>query len=51
MGLSIKLESGELRISNGDGVVMKGHKRNGVYVLDGEAITGLSGVPISSGND
>ncbi|KAH9781301.1 hypothetical protein KPL71_008412 [Citrus sinensis] len=48
MGLSIKLESGELRISNGNGVVMICYKRNGVYVLDGEAITGLSGVSISS---
>lgn len=28
MGLNIKLESGDLRISNGDGVVMKGYKRN-----------------------
>ncbi|KAH9647724.1 Integrase catalytic domain-containing protein [Citrus sinensis] len=43
MGLSIKLESNELRISNGDGVVMKCYKRNGVYVLDGEAITDLWG--------
>ncbi|KAH9649108.1 Integrase catalytic domain-containing protein [Citrus sinensis] len=51
MGLNIKLESGELRISNGDGVVMKGYKRNGVYVLNGEAITGLSGVSISSSCD
>ena len=51
MALSIKLESGELRILNDDGVFMKGHKRNGVYVLDGEAITGFSGVSISSGND
>ncbi|KAH9650291.1 hypothetical protein KPL70_026321 [Citrus sinensis] len=51
MGLSIKLESGELIISNGDGVVMKGYKRNGVYVLNGEAITGVSGVSISSSRD
>lgn len=51
MGISIKLEYGELRISNGDGVVMVGHKRNMVYVLDVETITGLSGVSISSGND
>ncbi|KAH9703748.1 Integrase catalytic domain-containing protein [Citrus sinensis] len=51
MGLSIKLESGELRISNGDGVVMKGYKRNGVYVLNGEAITGVSGVSINSSCD
>ncbi|KAH9698871.1 Integrase catalytic domain-containing protein [Citrus sinensis] len=51
MGLSIKLESGELRISNGDGLVMKGYKRNGVYVLNGEAITGVSGVSISSSCD
>ncbi|KAH9697287.1 hypothetical protein KPL71_023550 [Citrus sinensis] len=51
MGLSIKLESGELRISNGDGVVMKGYKRNGVYILNGETITGVSGVSISSSCD
>ncbi|KAH9762156.1 hypothetical protein KPL70_000706 [Citrus sinensis] len=51
MGLSIKLESGELRISNGDGEVMKGYKRNGVYVLNGEAIIGVSGVSISSSCD
>ncbi|KAH9800560.1 hypothetical protein KPL71_000707 [Citrus sinensis] len=51
MGLSIKLESGELRISNGDGEVMKGYKRNGVYVLNGEAIIGVSRVSISSSCD
>ncbi|KAH9801561.1 hypothetical protein KPL71_001082 [Citrus sinensis] len=51
MGLSIKLESGELRISNSDGVVMQGYKRNGVYVLNGEAIIGVSGESISSSCD
>ncbi|KAH9684870.1 Integrase catalytic domain-containing protein [Citrus sinensis] len=51
MGLSIKLKFVELRISNGDGVVMKGYKRNGIYVLNGEAIIGLSGVSISSNCD
>ena len=50
-GFSIKLESGKLMISNGTRTVLEGTKRNGVYVLDGEAITGLSSVSIGSDKD
>jgi len=42
MGCSIKLESGELKILNGSTLVMKGTRKNGVYVLDGESVTGVS---------
>ena len=50
-GFSIKLESGKLIISNGTRTVLEGIKRNGVYVLDGEAIIGLSSVSIGSDKD
>lgn len=51
MGFSIKLESRELKILNGSTLVMKGTKKNGVYVLDGESVTGVSNVIKSTEND
>ncbi|KAH9685060.1 hypothetical protein KPL70_013801 [Citrus sinensis] len=42
MGCSIKLESGVLKILNGFTLVMKGTRKNGVYILDGESVTGVS---------
>ena len=50
-GFSIKLESGKLMITNGTRIVMEGTKRNEVYVLDGEAITGLFNVSIGFEKD
>ena len=38
-------------ISNGTRTIMEGTKRNGVYVLDGEVITGLSSVSIGFEKD
>lgn len=51
IGFSIKLEFGRLLITNGSRIVMKGTKRNEVYVLDGEAITSLSSVSVGFGKD
>ena len=50
-GFSIKIESGKLMITNGTRIVMEGTKRNEVYVLDGEAITGLFNVSIGFEKD
>lgn len=46
IGFSIKLESGRLLITNGSKIVMKGTKKNVVYILDEEAITSLSSVSV-----
>ena len=40
MGCNIKLESEELKILNGSTLIMKGTRKNGVYVLDGEFVIG-----------
>ena len=42
MGCSIKLESEELKILNGSTLVMKGTRKNEVYVLDEESVTWVS---------
>ncbi|KAH9770122.1 Integrase catalytic domain-containing protein [Citrus sinensis] len=42
MGCIIKLESGVLKILNGSTLVMKGTRKNGVYVLDEESVTWVS---------
>ena len=42
MGCSIKLESRVLKILNKSTLVMKGTRKNGVYVSDGESVTGVS---------
>lgn len=47
-GCSIKLESGELKFLNGSTVVMKWSRKNRLYVLDGEAVTGVSHVFVST---
>ena len=43
MGYNIRLESSDLRVMNGSKTVLKGNKKNRVYVLDGEIIAGESG--------
>ncbi|KAH9668238.1 hypothetical protein KPL70_021339 [Citrus sinensis] len=43
IGYSIRLESGDLRVLDGSKTVLKGNRKNGVYVLDGEIIAGESG--------
>ncbi|KAH9687012.1 hypothetical protein KPL70_014605 [Citrus sinensis] len=50
-GFSIKLESGRLLIMKGSKIVMKGFKRNGVYILDGEAVTGITDVIVRTGGE
>ena len=42
MGCSIKLESGELKILDGSTLVMKGTRKNEVYILDMESVTRVS---------
>lgn len=48
---SIRFEYREIKIVGGSTIVMKGIKRNGVYVLDEEAVLGLSSVSICSRKD
>ena len=50
-GFSIKLEYGILLIMKGSKIVMKGSKRNEVYVLDGEAITRMTDVIVGTGGE
>ena len=35
----------------GSKIIMKGFKRNGVYVLDGEAVTGITDVIVGFGGE
>lgn len=51
IGFSIKLKSGRLIITDGSRIVMKGTKRNEVYILDEEAITSLFNVYVGSEKD
>ena len=51
IGCSIKLECGELRILNGSTLIMKGTRKNLVYVLDGEVVTGESSVSVKANTD
>ncbi|KAH9648835.1 hypothetical protein KPL70_025759 [Citrus sinensis] len=44
MGCLVKLESGTLKVMRGSMVLMKGSLSNGLYVLQGTAITGAVGV-------
>ncbi|KAH9650014.1 hypothetical protein KPL70_026198 [Citrus sinensis] len=41
---SARLEHGKIEIHNGATLVIKGSRKNGVYVLDGEVVTGESSV-------
>ena len=43
MGYNISLESGDLRVMNGSKTILKGNKKNEVYVLDGKVIAGELG--------
>lgn len=51
MGYTVKLESGNLRVMNGSTTIIKGTRRNDVYILDGEVIARESGVSIDSSID
>ena len=51
IGCKIRLESGQLWVLNGSNLVMKGTRRNGVYILDGEVISGEVGVSKKSTED
>ncbi|KAH9802591.1 Integrase catalytic domain-containing protein [Citrus sinensis] len=43
IGYNIRLQYGDLRVMNGSKTILKGNRKNGVYVLDGEIIAGESG--------
>lgn len=51
IGCRIKLESGELSVLNGSNLVMSGTRKNGVYILDGEVISGVADVSIKHTED
>ena len=51
IGCSIKLECGELKILNGSTLIMKGKRKNEVYVLDGEVVAGESSVSVKANTD
>ena len=42
-GYNFKVEIGKLTISKGTIIVMKGQKRNGLYILEGHTLKGLVG--------
>ena len=47
----IRLEYGQLCVLNGSNLVMKGIRKNGVYIFDGEVISGEAGVSGKSTED
>ena len=51
IGYNIRLEYGDLRVINGSKTVLKGNRKNGVYVLDGEIIAGELGFSGSTKTD
>lgn len=51
IGYIVKIELGNLRVINGSTIIVKGTRRNGVYVLDGQVIARESGVFIHSSID
>ncbi|KAH9687674.1 hypothetical protein KPL70_014852 [Citrus sinensis] len=51
IGCRIKLESGALSVLNGSNLVMSGTRKNGVYILDGEVISGVADVSIKHTED
>ncbi|KAH9649101.1 hypothetical protein KPL70_025857 [Citrus sinensis] len=51
MGYSVKIESGEMVIIKGTEIIMKGLRKNGVFVLDGEVVTGEVGVSVDANTD
>ena len=51
VGCSIKVEYGVMKIIRGSIVIMKGNKHNGLYVLQGTAVTGDVNISSSLGLD
>lgn len=51
MGCSVKIESSEIKIVKGSKVFMKGSKKNGVFVLDREVVTGKVGMSSNTNID
>ena len=51
MGYSVKIESGEMMIIKGTETIMKGLRKNGVFILDGEVVTGEVGVSVNANTD
>ena len=48
MGYSVKIESGDMMIIKGTEIIMKGLRKNGVFVLDGEVVTSEVGVSVNA---
>ncbi|KAH9762165.1 hypothetical protein KPL70_000710 [Citrus sinensis] len=48
MGYSFKSENCGLKIMNGTEIVMKGVKKNGLYVLEGSSVPGTAAMPVVS---
>ncbi|KAH9694912.1 Integrase catalytic domain-containing protein [Citrus sinensis] len=51
MGYSVKIEYGEMMIIKGTEIIMKGLRKNGVFVLDGKVVTGEVGVSVDANTD
>lgn len=51
MGYSVNIESDEMMIIKGTETIMKGLKKNEVFVLDGEVVTGEAGLSVNANID
>ncbi|KAH9655442.1 hypothetical protein KPL70_022326 [Citrus sinensis] len=51
IGYSVKIESGEMMIIKGTETIMKGLRKNEVFVLDGEVVTGEVGLSVNANTD
>lgn len=51
MGYSVRIEYGKMVIIKGTETIMKGLRKNGVFVLDGETVTGEVGISINANID
>lgn len=51
MGYNIKIESGEMITVKGTETIMKGFRKNRVFVLDEKVVTGEVGMSIDSNSD
>lgn len=44
MGCSVRIESGVMKIVKGTMVIMKGNRKNGMFILDGEVVNSEVGI-------
>ncbi|KAH9703677.1 hypothetical protein KPL70_011177 [Citrus sinensis] len=47
MGCSVRIESGELMIVKDSQIVMKGSRKNGVFILDGDVVNGKARMSVA----